>query len=74
MNKNSRLSLLLWQPEESSAMCRWRQRVSVTEVGVAGWAWSTHYGVSQTVANGRGARVYNCTCVHDNIPCRRLPK
>jgi len=24
--------------------------------------------------SGRGARVYTCTCVHDNIPYRRLPK
>jgi len=24
--------------------------------------------------SGRDARVYTCTCVHDNIPCRRLPK
>ena len=23
--------------------------------------------------SGRGARVYTCTCVHDNIPCRCLP-
>jgi len=22
----------------------------------------------------RGAHVYTCTCVHDNILCRRLPK
>jgi len=24
--------------------------------------------------SGRGARVYTCTYVHDNIPCRRLAK
>jgi len=24
--------------------------------------------------SGRGARVYTCTRVHDNIQCRRLPK
>jgi len=24
--------------------------------------------------SGRGARVYTCTCVHDNVPCRHLPK
>jgi len=50
------------------------QRLSVTEVGVAGWAWPTCYGVSEPVASGRGARVYTCTCVHDNVLCRRLPK
>jgi len=52
-------------------------------VGVAGWAWSTHATVSASLLpaagsaatlSGRGARVYTCTCVHDNIPCRRLPK
>jgi len=26
------------------------------------------------LASCRAARVYTCTCVHDNIPCRRLPK
>ena len=24
--------------------------------------------------SSRGARVYTCTCVHDNIQCRRLPQ
>jgi len=43
-------------------------RLSV--VGVAGWAWSTHATVSASqehTLSGRGARVYTCTCVHDNI-------
>jgi len=48
--------------------------VGVVEVGVV----DTRYGVSQPrleqTLSGRGARVYICTCVHDNIPCRRLPK
>ena len=46
-------------------------------MGVAGWAWSTHATVSasqEQTLSGRGARVYTCTCVHDNIPYRRLPK
>jgi len=56
---------------------------AVTEVGalsVAGWAcwaWSTHASVSasqQQTLSGRGARVYTCTCVHDNIPRERLSK
>ena len=51
-------------------------------LGVAGWAcwaWSTHASVSasqQQTLSGRGARVYTCTCVHDNIPKeadRRIP-
>jgi len=48
-------------------------------LGVAGWecwARSTHASVSasqQQTLSGRGARVYTCTCVHDNIPCRRFP-
>jgi len=49
---------------------------SVTEVGAlsaAGWVWSGR-GQHKLVASGRGAHVYTCTCVHDNIPCRRLPK
>jgi len=46
---------------------------------VAGRAWSTHAAVSARLLaaatlSGRGARVYTCTCVNDNIPCRRLPK
>jgi len=39
-------------------------------------AWSTHASVSasqQQTLSGRGALVYTCTCVRDNIPCRRLP-
>jgi len=28
----------------------------------------------QQTLSGRGARVYTCTRVHDNAPCRRLPK
>ena len=46
--------------------------------GWACWAWSTHASVSasqqQKTLRGRGARVYTCICIHDNIPCRRLPK
>ena len=41
-------------------------------VGVAGWTWSTHATVSgsqEHTLSGRGARLYTCTCVHDNIPC-----
>ena len=41
--------------------------LSVTEVGVAGWAWSTHATVStsqEQTLSGRGARVYTCTCAH----------
>ena len=41
------------------------------------WAWSTHASVSasqQEMLSGRGARVYTCTRVRDNIACRRLPK
>jgi len=51
--------------------------VGVVEVGVHGAgaaragtarrAWSTRYGAA--TLSGRGARVYTCTCVHDNIPC-----
>ena len=50
-------------------------RLSV--VDVAGWAWSTHATVpasQEQTLSGRGARVYTCTCVRDNIPCIRLPK
>jgi len=52
-------------------------------VGVAGWpviltGWPVTVGVVETrltaaTLSGRGARVYTCTCVHDNIACRRLP-
>jgi len=52
-------------------------RLSVMAVGVAGWAWSTHAAVSagqEQTLSGRGARVYTCTRVYDNTPCRRLPK
>jgi len=28
----------------------------------------------QQTLSGRAARVQTCTCVHDNIPCTRLPK
>jgi len=28
----------------------------------------------QQTLSGRVARVYTCTCVHGNRPCRRLPK
>ena len=28
----------------------------------------------QQTLSGRGARVYTCACVPDNIPCTRLPK
>jgi len=51
--------------------------LSVTEVGVAGWARSTHAMVSaskEQTLSGRGARVYTCTYVHDNTLCKRLPK
>jgi len=53
------------------------RRLSVTEVGAAGWAWSTHATVAasqEQTLSGRGARVYTRTCVHDNILCKRLPK
>jgi len=40
-------------------------------VGVAGWAWLTLARVSASLASGS---VYTCTCVHDNILCRRLLK
>ena len=48
-------------------------------IGGAGrscWAWSTQASLSssQQSLSGRGARIYTCTCVHDIIPCRRLPK
>jgi len=44
---------------------------------LAGWRYTegvidTCYGAA--TLSGRGARVYTCTCVHDNIPCRRLQK
>ena len=35
-----------------------------------GWLSSSQ----QQTLSGRAARVYTCTCVHDNIPCKRLPK
>jgi len=50
--------------------------------GVVGWAWSTRATVSARLLpaagsaatlSGRGAHVYTCTRVHDNVPCRRLP-
>jgi len=63
------LTLLLLKPQVSSGMSRWRCRWAWSK-----WTWSTPYGVSQPAADGRGARVYTCTCVHDSIPCRRLPK
>ena len=53
------------------------RRLSVTAVGVAGWACSTHATVSASqdqTLSGRGARVYTRTRVYDNTPCRRLPK
>ena len=31
-------------------------------------------GLAAATLSGRGARVYTCTFVLDNIPCRRLPK
>jgi len=40
-------------------------RSYVTEVSVAGWAWSTHATVSASqkqTLSGRGARIY--TCIH----------
>jgi len=46
--------------------------VGVIEVGVVD-TLTVSASQEQTVS-GRGARVYTCTCVHDNIPCRRLPK
>jgi len=58
------------KPQVSSGMCRWRWRCRWR------WAWSTHATVSasqEQKLSGRGARVYTCTCVHDNRPCRRLP-
>jgi len=69
-------SLLLLKPQVSSRMCRWRCRWRCRWT----WskrAWSTHATVSaiqEQTLSGRGAHVYTCTCVHDNIPCRRLPK
>jgi len=42
--------------------------VGVVEVGVV----DTRFAAA--TLSGRGACVYTCTCVHDNIPCRRLPK
>jgi len=41
-------------------------RLSVVSVTVAA-------AIAAATLSGRGARVYTCTCVHDNIPCRRLP-
>jgi len=51
--------------------------VSVTMGVVDGLA--LHGGLVDTrlatvTLSGRGARVYTCICVRDNIPCRRLPK
>ena len=40
----------------------------MTEVGVVDTR------LAATTLSDIGARVYTCTCVHDNIPCRRLPK
>jgi len=53
-------------------------RLSVPVGDGRGRGWlgvvDTRYCVSHPVASGRGAHVYTCTCVHDNIPYRRLPK
>jgi len=54
-------------------------RLSVVSVTVAAALAGWPMGVVDTrltaaTLSGRGARVYTCTCVHDNIPCRRLPK
>ena len=61
-------SILLLKPQVSvTAGCWW-------------WAWLAGHGRHATVSasqeqtlSGRGARVYTCTCVHDDIPCTRLP-
>jgi len=46
----------------------WSVTLGVVEVGVVDTC------LAAAMLNGRGVRVYTCTCVHDNIPCRRLPK
>jgi len=43
-------------------------RLSVIEVGMVDTR------LAGATLSGRGAPVYTCTCIHDNIPCRRLPK
>jgi len=47
-------------------------RGSAARAGTAQRVWSTCYGA--VTLSGRGARVYTCTCVHDNILCTHLPK
>jgi len=50
--------------------------LSVMEVGVAGWA-CRHTLRWQPARSRRWAvevHVFTRACIHDNIPCRRLPK
>jgi len=48
-------------------MRRWRKRVGDR-------SGRGRSGRGRQTLSGRGASVYSCTCVRDNIPCRRLPK
>jgi len=43
--------------------------IKTTSVGDA-----TVSASQEQTLSGSGASVYTCTCVHDNIPCTRLPK
>jgi len=54
------------------SICTVIKTTSVGDAGAARRAWSTR--LAAATLSGRGARVYTCTCVHDNVPCRRLPK
>jgi len=47
--------------------CWWVTEVGVVEVDVVDTC------LAAATLSGRGARVYTCTCVRDNTPCRRLP-
>jgi len=66
----SRLICIVNPIIKTTSVCDVMQVVSV--MGLAGCAWSTR--LAAVTLSGRGARVYTCTCVHDNIPCRRLAK
>jgi len=60
-----------------NSSCYYKDRKVVGNRGerraARGWLSALSSSQQQTLS-GRAARVYTCTCVHDNMPCRRLPK